>query len=106
MKKNLHVKKGDQVVVISGESKDKKGKIISVDRIKERAIVEGLNLVSRHTKPNAKNPDGGIIKKEAPLHVSKLMVLKEKEVAKKTSTKTTSKAAPKATKTTKKKESK
>lgn len=80
MATKLHIKKGDQIVVISGEYKDKKGKVLSVDRDSAKAIVEGINLVSRHTKPNAKSPDGGIIKKEAPMHVSKLMLLKSKEV--------------------------
>lgn len=94
MANKLHIKKGDQVVVISGEYKDKKGKVLSVDRNLAKALVEGINLVSRHTKPNAKNPDGGIVKKEAPMHVSKLMLLKTKEAE-------APKKAVKATKTTK-----
>lgn len=96
MKSNLHIKKGDQVVVISGESKGEKGKVVSVDRDTQRAIVEGLNMVSRHAKPSAKNPDGGIIKKEAPLHVSKLMLVAgAKDANKKVSTAKAEKA-PKA----------
>jgi large subunit ribosomal protein L24 len=73
MQKKLHIKKGDTVMVIAGESKGQKGRILEVDRDKERAIVEGVNMVSKHTKPNAKSPQGGIIKKEAPVHISNLM---------------------------------
>ena len=71
----LKIKKGDQVAVIAGESKGQKGRVLVVDRDKERAIVEGVNLVSKHTKPNSKAPQGGILKKEAPVHVSNLMVI-------------------------------
>jgi large subunit ribosomal protein L24 len=74
--KKLHIKKGDTVKVIAGDSKNQEGNILSVDRIKERAIVEGINLVSKHTKPNAKNPQGGIVKQEASIHVSNLMLIK------------------------------
>lgn len=101
MKSNLHIKKGDQVVVISGESKGEKGKVISVDRTAQRALVEGINMISKHTKPSAKNPDGGIVKMEAPLHVSKLkLVSAAKEVAKKAST-TKAEKAPKVEKAAK-----
>jgi len=62
-------------MVISGESKGQKGRILEVDRAKYRAIVEGVNMVSKHTKPNAKAPQGGIIKKEAPVHISNLMLV-------------------------------
>ena len=62
-------------MVITGESKGQKGRILEVDRDKERAIVEGVNMVSKHTKPNAKAPQGGIIKKEAPVHLSNLMLV-------------------------------
>jgi len=72
MQKKLHVKKGDNVVVIAGDSRGQQGKVLVVDVEKNRAIVEGVNLVSKNTKPNAKNPKGGIIKKEAPIHVSNL----------------------------------
>jgi large subunit ribosomal protein L24 len=75
MQKKLHIKKGDTVMLIAGESKGQKGRILEVDRIKERAIVEGVNMVSKHTKPNAKAPQGGIIKKEAPVHISNLMLI-------------------------------
>ena len=68
----LNVKKGDTVYVNSGESKGKTGKVLSVNLEKKTAIVEGINIVKKSTKPNAKNPQGGIIEKEAPIHVSKL----------------------------------
>ena len=71
----LHVKKGDNVVVIAGDHKGDKGKILSVDVEKQRAIVEGVNLVSKHTRPNAANPQGGIVKKEAGVHISNLKVI-------------------------------
>jgi large subunit ribosomal protein L24 len=75
MQKKLHIKKGDSVMVITGESKGQKGRVLEVNREKERALVEGVNLVSKHTKPNAKAPQGGIIKKEAPVHISNLMLI-------------------------------
>ena len=75
MQKKLHIKKGDTVMVITGESKGQKGRVLEVDREKSRAIVEGVNMVSKHTKPNAKAPQGGIIKKEAPIHISNLMLI-------------------------------
>ena len=75
MKPKLHVKKGDLVMVIAGDDKGKQGRILEVQIEKQRAIVEGVNLVSKHTKPNAKNPQGGIVKKEAPIHVSNLMLI-------------------------------
>lgn len=75
MQKKIHIKKGDTVKVLSGESKGQSGKVISVSRDNNRAIVEGLNLVKRHTKPNAKNPQGGIVEKEAGIHLSNLMVV-------------------------------
>ena len=62
-------------MLIAGESKGQKGRILEVNRKKERAIVEGINMVSKHTKPNAKSPQGGIIKKEAPVHISNLMLI-------------------------------
>ena len=74
MQKKLHIKKGDTVFVISGNAKGQQGKVLEVVRESERAIVEGVNLVSKHTKPNAKSPQGGIIKKEATIHVSNLML--------------------------------
>ena len=74
----LHVKKGDTVKVLSGADNGKTGKITSVDREKGRAFVEGINLVSKHTKPSAANPQGGIVKREASVHISNLMVIDSK----------------------------
>jgi len=73
----LHVKKGYIVMVIAGDFKDKgkTGKVLKVYPEKNRAIVEGRNLVKKHTKPNAKNTQGGIIEQEAPIHISNLMVM-------------------------------
>ncbi len=75
MNKKLHIKKGDMVFVNAGDEKGKTGKVLSVDKEKNRAIVEGLNMVSKHTKPNAKHPQGGIIKQEAGIHISNLQVV-------------------------------
>ena len=75
MKKKLHIKKGDRVIVITGESKDQQGRVLEVLREKSRAIVEGANMVSKHTKPNAQSPQGGIIKKEASIHISNLQLI-------------------------------
>ncbi len=75
MQKKLHIKKGDNVFVNTGEYRGQKGRVLEVDRKKNRAIVEGINMILKHTKPNAQNPDGGIIKKEAPVHISNLMLL-------------------------------
>ena len=71
----LHIKKGDTVYVNAGNDKGKTGKVLSVDTDKNRAIVEGVNMVSKHTKPNSKNPQGGIVKQEAGIHVSNLQVV-------------------------------
>lgn len=75
MQKKLHIKKGDQVIVNSGEYKGQKGRVLTIDRNKSRAIVEGVNIVSKHTKPNAKSPQGGITKQEAPVHISNLNLI-------------------------------
>jgi large subunit ribosomal protein L24 len=75
MQKKIHIKKGDQVMVITGESKGQKGRVLEVDRAKNRVIVEGINMVSKHTKPHSKAPQGGIVKKEAPIHLSNLMII-------------------------------
>jgi len=69
----LKLKKGDTVRVISGESRGKEGKIVSIDTIKMRVIVEGVNMISKHAKPNAQQPNGGIVKKEGSIHISNLM---------------------------------
>ena len=74
----LRIKKGDNVIVIAGNDKGKTGKVLSVAPAENRAIVEGVNLVSKHTKPNSKAPQGGIIKKEAPIHVSNLSLIDPK----------------------------
>jgi len=74
----LHIKKGDIVYVNTGIDKGKTGRILKVLVEKQRAIVEGLNMVSKHTKPNAKSPQGGIEKKEAPIHISNLNVVDPK----------------------------
>lgn len=73
----IHIKRGDTVKQISGKIVDGRntGKVLRVYPKTYRALVEGLNIVSRHTKPSATNPNGGIIKKEAPIHISNLMVL-------------------------------
>jgi large subunit ribosomal protein L24 len=68
----LHIKKGDTVYVNSGEDKGKTGRVLEVQVDKQRAIVEGVNMVSKSTKPNAANPQGGIVKKEAAIHISNL----------------------------------
>jgi len=75
MQKKFHIKKGDIVYVIAGDDKGKQGRVLEVIRDKNRAIVEGINMMSRHTKPNSKYPQGGIIQKEAPVHISNLMLL-------------------------------
>lgn len=74
----MHIKKGDTVYVISGDDKGKKGRVLDIDTKAMRAFVEGVNIVSRHTKPDANNTQGGIIKKEAAIPVSKLMLLDPK----------------------------
>lgn len=74
----LHIKKGDTVYVNSGEDKGKTGKVVRVLVEKQRAVVEGVNMVSKHQKPNAKNPQGGITKMEAPIHISNLNVVDPK----------------------------
>ena len=71
----LGLRKNDMVQVVSGEAKGKTGKIIRINPVKNRAIVEGINMVKRHTKPSPKNQQGGIMEKEASIHVSNLMLL-------------------------------
>lgn len=74
----LKIKAGDKVRVIAGDHKESEGKVVSVDREKNKAIVEGVNLVSKHEKPSAKNPQGGIVKKEAAIHISNLSLIDPK----------------------------
>lgn len=78
MSVKLHIKKGDMVYVNAGDNKGQQGKVLEVDPTKKRAIVEGVNLCKKATKPNAKNPQGGIIEQEAPIHISNLQVLDPK----------------------------
>ena len=74
----LKIKKNDTVVVLAGTSKGKEGKVIKVYPDTNRAIVEGVNMVSKHTKPNAANPQGGIIKQESSINISNLMLVDPK----------------------------
>ena len=74
----LHIKSGDTVYVNAGEDKGKTGKVVKVLVEKNRAIVEGVNMVSKNQKPNAKNPQGGIVKMEATIHISNLNVVDPK----------------------------
>ncbi|MCV9389003.1 50S ribosomal protein L24 [Reichenbachiella ulvae] len=71
----FHVKKGDTVKVLAGNSRGKTGAVLEVFPAKYKAIVEGLNMVTKHTKPSAENPEGGIKKVEAPIHLSNLMLV-------------------------------
>jgi large subunit ribosomal protein L24 len=75
MQKKLHIKVGDTVKVISGESKGQEGQISAIDREKMRATVSGVNMIKKHNKPSAANPQGGIVEKEGTLHISNLMVV-------------------------------
>ncbi len=75
MPKKFNIKKGDTVIVLTGDSKGQQGRVLSLNKEKDTAIVEGVNLISKHTKPNAKSPQGGILKKEASIHVSNLMMV-------------------------------
>lgn len=76
--KKLHIKKGDTVYVNAGNDKGKTGKVLEVIPSKDRAIVEGINIVSKHTKPSPKHPQGGIVKQEAGVHVSNLQLVDPK----------------------------
>jgi large subunit ribosomal protein L24 len=73
----FHVKKNDEVIIIAGDDKGKKGRIIDVDRKNNKVFVDGVNLNSKHTKPNAKNPNGGIIKTPGSIHISNVQLLSE-----------------------------
>ena len=74
----LKIKKDDTVLVLTGTSRGSKGKVVKVIPSENRAIVEGVNMVSKHTKPNAANPQGGIVKQEAKIHISNLMLVDPK----------------------------
>ena len=78
MSVKLHIKKGDLVYVNAGDSKGQQGKVLKVDVEKQRAIVEGVNICKKATKPNAQNPQGGIVEKEAGIHISNLQVVDPK----------------------------
>ncbi len=76
--RKFHIRKGDTVLVTAGEDKGEKGKVLEVLPKKDRAIVEGVNVVKRHQKPSASNPDGGIRETEASIHLSNLMLIDPK----------------------------
>ena len=77
MRQKLHIKIGDTVKIISGESNGQEGKILTIDRKKNRAIVEGVNIIKKHEKPNATNPEGGIVEKESSIHISNIMIVSD-----------------------------
>ncbi len=78
-RKKMNVKKGDTVYVVAGKEKGKTGKVLKVLRSKNQALVEKLNIVKRHQKPTQATPTGGIVEKEAPIHISNLMIYDDKE---------------------------
>jgi large subunit ribosomal protein L24 len=75
MANKFHIRKGDTVLLIAGNSRGKKGRILEVLRGKDKAIVEGINMVTKHLKPSAAHPNGGIEKREAPVHISNMKVV-------------------------------
>ena len=75
MQKKLNIKVGDTVKVLSGEDRGKEGKVLTIDRKNDRVVVEGVNVIKKHVKPDAANPQGGIVEKEAGLHISNLMLV-------------------------------
>jgi large subunit ribosomal protein L24 len=75
--KKFKLKSGDTVKVIAGDHKGSEGKVLQIIKDKDRVIVEGVNLVSKHTKPSAQSPQGGIVKKEASIHISNVMLVEE-----------------------------
>jgi large subunit ribosomal protein L24 len=74
----MKVRKNDTVIVISGNSRGKTGKVLKLFPVKSRVIVEGVNIIKRHTKPSQRSPQGGIVQKEAPIHISNVMVIDPK----------------------------
>ena len=74
----LHIRKGDEVIILTGKDKGQKGKVLKVFVKEQKALVEGANMVSKSTKPSAKHPQGGIIKQEAPIHISNLSLIDPK----------------------------
>ena len=75
MQFKFHIRKGDTVKVLAGDSKGQQGKVLKVLVNEKKAIVEGINMISKHSKPKTKTPQGGIIKTESPIHISNLMVI-------------------------------
>ncbi len=73
----FHVKKGDTVQVLAGDDKGKQGRITEIDRKKQRVFIEGINLQTKHAKPNAQNPNGGIVKSEGSVHISNVALLSD-----------------------------
>ncbi|MCB9184848.1 MAG: 50S ribosomal protein L24 [Flavobacteriales bacterium] len=78
MQKKTHIKKGDMVKVLAGEDRSKQGRVLEVDRERMIAIVEGLNINKKHSKPTTANPQGGIVDQEGPIHISNLMLIDAK----------------------------
>jgi large subunit ribosomal protein L24 len=78
MQKKTHIKKGDMVKVLAGEDRSKQGRVLEVDRDRSVAVVEGLNINKKHSKPTTANPQGGIVDKEGPIHISNLMLIDAK----------------------------
>ena len=74
----MKLRKGDEVMVVSGEDRGKRGKILRVLRDKNRVVVEGVSFMRRHTRPSQSNPQGGIVEREAPIHASNVMVVDPK----------------------------
>jgi large subunit ribosomal protein L24 len=74
----MHIRKGDTVMVIAGNARGKTGKVLKVYPERDRVIVEGVGIIKRHTRPNQRNPQGGIVQKEAPVHVSNVMLIDPK----------------------------
>jgi len=81
MQKKLHIKVGDTVKVLAGQELGKEGKVLTVDRKKMRAVVEGLQMIKKHSKPSAEDPQGGIVERESGIHVSNLMVVVKGEAS-------------------------
>jgi large subunit ribosomal protein L24 len=75
MQKKLHIKVGDTVKVLSGTARNSQGKVLRIDRAKSRVVIEGVNVVKKHVKPSASNPQGGIEEKEAGIHISNVMLV-------------------------------
>jgi large subunit ribosomal protein L24 len=80
--KKFKIKSGDTVKVLAGDHKGSEGKVLQIFKEKDRVLVEGVNMVSKHTKPSAANPQGGIVKKEASLHISNLALIENGEAVK------------------------